>query len=124
MTVLRGFAIVIASVVAGALAGLGIGYSLGSWAPAYYRGVIRAGDSPNFDPVQVGIGLGLTQGAGAGLVVGCVIVLAVAWHNSRRQVVIQGWAGSTSLQPPGGRDIGSSEAFTPSPPPSAHESFR
>jgi hypothetical protein len=119
MTIVRGFAVVIASAVVGALAGVGVGYSLGAVAPAYYRGVFPNGNSPEFDPVQVGIGLGLTQGAVAGLVVGCVVVLAVAWYNSRRQVVIQGWAPNPSVQPAGGRDLAFSEGFSPSARPPA-----
>jgi hypothetical protein len=89
MTVLRGFGIVGASAMLCALVGLGIGYGLAVAIPSYYRGVFRDGNSPNFDPVQVGMGLGLSQGVIAGLVVGCVVVLAVAWYNSRRQIVIQ-----------------------------------
>lgn len=115
MTTARGFAVVILSAVIGALAGVGLGYSLGVLAPAYYRGVFQNGQSPEFDPVQVGIGLGLTQGAIAGLVVGCVIVLAVAWYNSRRQVIIQGWAPGQPEQSSGGRGAGSSESFRPPP---------
>jgi hypothetical protein len=89
MTVLRGFGIVLLSAVLGALIGCGIGYTLGVVTPAYYRGVFSTGNSPGFDPVQVGSGLGFTQGLVAGLLVGCVVVLAVAWFNARRQVIIQ-----------------------------------
>lgn len=49
-----------------AAAGAGIGWVLGTFAPGYYRTVFRCGDSPEFNPVQVGVGLGLTQGLGPG----------------------------------------------------------
>jgi hypothetical protein len=119
MTIVRGFAVVLASTIMGALAGVGIGYWLGVAMPSYYRCVFPNGNSPEFDPVQVGVGLGFTQGTIAGLVVGCVVVLAVAWYNSRRQVIVQGWAPDEPEQPPGGRGAGPSGAFRPAARPSA-----
>jgi len=53
-------------------------------APDYYRGVFHAVNNPDFDPISVGVGLGLTQGIFAGLLVGCVVVFTVAWYRSRR----------------------------------------
>jgi hypothetical protein len=88
MTVRRAFLIVAASAAVCAAAGAGIGWALGTFAPGYYRTVFRYGDSPDFDAVQVGVGLGLSPGVTAGLVVGCVVVLAVAWHDSRRQAIL------------------------------------
>jgi hypothetical protein len=84
MTVIRGFAIIVASGAAFAVGGGALGYSMARLIPSYYRGVFHGGDSPEFDPVQVGIGLGLSQGLIAGLVVGSVVVLAVALFQSRR----------------------------------------
>jgi hypothetical protein len=89
MTILRGFTIVALSVLFCALVGLSVGYTLGAVAPGYYRTVFRNGNSPEFDPVQVGVGLGLTQGLLCGLVVGCVVVISVTWYNSRRQIMIR-----------------------------------
>lgn len=85
MTVVRGFVIILASGGAFALGGGAMGYALGQLAPSYYRSVFHGGDAPSFDPVQVGIGLGVTQGLFAGLVVGAVVVLAVALSGSRHQ---------------------------------------
>jgi hypothetical protein len=62
--------------------------------PGYYRTVFRYGDSPDFNAVEVGVGLGLTQGLMAGVAVGCVVVLAVAWHGSRRRTVLNQVLGS------------------------------
>jgi len=85
MTVARGFGIIIASGIGFGTAGGLVGSTLGRVAPAYYRNVFRRGESPAFDPVQVGLGLGMTQGLIAGLVVGSVVVLAVALANLRRR---------------------------------------
>ncbi len=81
MTVIRGFLITLASGFAGGVMGLGIGFLLGRFAPDYYRVMFRM--PIDLDPTQAGIGLGLTQGLGAGLMVGLVIVLTVAWYESR-----------------------------------------
>ena len=83
MTVIRGFIITIVSGVAGGLIGTGIGFLLGHFAPDYYRIVFRMPRSVELDPIQAGIGLGMTQGLAAGLVVGLVIVVTTAWYNAR-----------------------------------------
>lgn len=87
MTVLKGFLIIILSGIAFAIGGGAIGYTLGVVMPGYYRAIFSSGREAWFDPVAVGLGLGLTQGLIAGLAVGSVIVLAVAWYNSRRQAL-------------------------------------
>jgi len=65
----------------GALLGLALGALLGVFLPEYYRGVFDGGDSPGFNPLAVGIGLGLTQGAGFGAVVGSVLIAAFCWYK-------------------------------------------
>lgn len=83
MTVARGFVItIISGVVFGCLGG-GAGWLLGSFAPDYYRLVFRIPPEVRIDPAQAGLGLGVTQGVGTGLLIGLVIVVAVAWYNSR-----------------------------------------
>ena len=84
MTILRGFAIIIGSAIFFAVAGGAIGYLLAITIPQYYRDVFRAGQNPDFDPVAVGLGLGITQGAIAGLLVGAIVVIAVTWYNVRK----------------------------------------
>lgn len=79
--VMRGFLIVLCSGAVGALLGLILGGLLGSVAPDYYRAVFG---NPNLNPLQVGAGLGLTQGLGTGIVVGCVVLLAVAISRRRQ----------------------------------------
>ena len=83
MTVLRGFAITIAGGFAFGLLGAGAGYLLGSVAPDYYRTVFRMPPEVSIDPAQAGLGLGVTQGLAAGLIIGLVIVVSVAWYNLR-----------------------------------------
>lgn len=83
MTVIRGFMTTIASGLAFACFGAIAGYLLGSIAPDYYRTVFRIPPQALIDPAQAGLGLGVTQGLGAGLIVGLVIVVSVGWHNSR-----------------------------------------
>lgn len=69
--------IIIASGAAFAIGGDALGSALARLTPSYYRSVFHGGESPAFDPVQVGIGLGVSQGLIAGLVVGSIVVLAV-----------------------------------------------
>jgi hypothetical protein len=84
MTVAKGFPIVVFSGIAFAAGGGLIGYVLAVLAPGYYRGVSSSGREPWFDPVAVGLGLGISQGLICGVIVGAIVVLAVAWYNSRR----------------------------------------
>ena len=93
MTVRRAFLIVAGSAFLCGLIGAGLGLTLGTFSPGYYRTVFRYGNSDNFNPVEVGVGLGLSQGVIAGLVVGCVVVLAVAWYESRRDSILRSAAG-------------------------------
>ena len=83
MTVVRGFAITIASGIAFGCFGALAGYALGSVAPDYYRIVFRIPSDIAINPAQAGLGLGVTQGCVSGLIIGLVIVVAVAWYNSR-----------------------------------------
>jgi hypothetical protein len=82
--VARAILVVAVCSIAGAAIGTGVGYSLGRFAPAYYRSVFREGNAPGFDPVEVGIGLGLTQGIALGFIAGIVIVLALMRRSRRR----------------------------------------
>ena len=74
---------VVASTVAGALAGTAIGFCLGKFAPGYYRSVFWAGQLQDFDPVAVGIGQGLTQGLAFGAIVGIALVAVLCWYHTR-----------------------------------------
>ena len=67
-----------------AIIGAGLGYGLGTLAPDYYRSLL-GGWSPGFDPVSVGVGLGLTQGMAGGVVVGLAVVALLCWRETRLQ---------------------------------------
>jgi hypothetical protein len=81
MSVVRAFAIIIACGAAFAIGGGALGYALACLMPSYYHSVFHGGESPAFDPVQVGIGLGVLQGLIVGLVVGSIVDLAVGFHR-------------------------------------------
>ena len=81
LTVICGF--IITSGIAFAAIGGVLGYAIGTFAPDYYRIMFHIPPSIELDPVQAGLGLGLTQGLAAGLVIGLVIVVACAWYRSR-----------------------------------------
>lgn len=83
MTIFRGFAITLASGLVFALVGAGLGFLLGTYAPDYYRIVFNIPPGFPLEPAQAGLGLGLTQGLGGGLIIGLVIVVTVAWFNAR-----------------------------------------
>lgn len=63
--------------------GTAIGYGLGRFNPGYYRAVYVNGKDPEFDPIAVGVGLGLTQGTAAGVVIGLALVALLCWQDIR-----------------------------------------
>lgn len=87
MTLIKALSIILGLTALGAtLGGIG-GYLLGTLNPQYYRGVFRDGHHPEFDPVAVGVGLGVSQWAAGGLVVGTFLVLVLTWYDLRcRQI--------------------------------------
>ncbi len=70
-------------------AGTLVGYGLGRFVPGYYRGVFadEAGPNPNLNPVDVGIGLGCSEGLLLGAVVGTAVAVFLAWRRSRLTTV-------------------------------------
>ena len=84
ISVRRALTIIVASTLAFAVIGCLIGVTLGQFAPAYYRAMFDRSDAA-FNPTQMGIGLGVTQGAMAGAVIGLVLVALSAWFDSRRR---------------------------------------
>ena len=75
--------IVIGSTIVCGIAGLGIGWALGTFVPGYYRSIFLRGQDPDFDPVAIGIGQGLTQGIVLGAVIGLILVAMNYWFRSR-----------------------------------------
>jgi hypothetical protein len=80
----RALTIIAAFGIGFAVVGTLVGYGLGTFAPDYYRGVVSGGRQPNFNPVDVGIGLGCSEGLLFGAVVGTVVVVVLAWRQSGR----------------------------------------
>lgn len=85
MTIIRALATVAACVLLFAVGGASAGWGLGRLAPGYYREVFSRGDEPNFDPVEVGVGLGLTQGISGGALLGVALVAIGGWLQLRRE---------------------------------------
>jgi hypothetical protein len=57
---------------------------VGYWLPGYYEGLFsRASERPDFDPVSVGAGLGLTQGLLVGAILGAFLVAVLTWQHVR-----------------------------------------
>jgi len=72
------------TLLAGAI-GASLGYGVGTLAPSYYRGLFYSGREEWFDPVSVGVGLGLSQGTAVGVVVGLAVVALLCWRDTRFQ---------------------------------------
>ncbi|MFQ3592332.1 MAG: hypothetical protein SNJ82_03965, partial [Gemmataceae bacterium] len=68
MSLTHGVLLVLGLTALGCVVGGVLGYPLDTTFPSYYRGVFPNGTSPEFDPVAVGLGLGLSQGAMFGAV--------------------------------------------------------
>jgi hypothetical protein len=67
----------------GACFGGSLGYGLGRFVPGYYRSVFPSAENPNFDPVGVGLGLGVSQGTAFGAFIGLGLVTVLALRESR-----------------------------------------
>ncbi len=64
-----------------ACVGAMVGATIGTVAPEYYTSVFRHGDSPDFNPLQVGIGLGVTQGLASGVAISIAVLALLAWRD-------------------------------------------
>ena len=60
------------------------GYFLGTKFPGYYRSVFSNGSSPEFDPVAVGVGQGISQGFIGGAVAGVLIILIIIIKKNKK----------------------------------------
>jgi hypothetical protein len=94
----KAFAIILTGALGFALVGGGIGFLIGTFAPDYYYATFQMArwpTGPSFDPVQAGLGLGITQGFVGGTVVGVLVVLAIA--------LAQRWPGRPRVELGDGR---------------------
>jgi hypothetical protein len=79
------FAVFVASVVLCAIGGGLLGKLIAVEFPHYYPSVFStSATQPYFDAAEMGIATGVGQGAAAGLLVGAVVVLALAIAHRRR----------------------------------------
>ena len=77
------FGVIAASGAVFGIAGMVVGLALGVAMPGYFRGV----SSDAVDPLQVGMGLGLSQGLFAGVAVASALVAAMTtWRGRSREV--------------------------------------
>lgn len=84
MTIRNSIGTVAGCVLMGACFGGSLGFGLAIFAPGYYRTVFRNPNEPQFDPTDIGVGLGLIQGTALGTVVGLVLVTVLCWQEIRR----------------------------------------
>ena len=84
-------AFVMASSLFFSAVGCTIGYEIATVAPQYYRTGLNHGYGPEFlrvEPelpaMEVGMGLGLIQGAAAGAAVGVIVVAILNWYELRK----------------------------------------
>jgi hypothetical protein len=83
MNVNRALATVAGTGIGFGIAGSLIGALLGRIAPGFYQQMLPLRDPVHFNPVEVGIGLGLTNGLGWGLAIGVLLVAIIAWKDTR-----------------------------------------
>ena len=83
MTAIKSLVTILVTGIAFACVGALIGAIIGAVAPGYYRTVFRHADLANFNPIQVGIGLGVTQGFSAGVAIALAVIALLAWRDGR-----------------------------------------
>lgn len=83
MTIGKALLAVIGVTGAFATAGGFIGFAVGKLIPGYYRSIYLNGNSPDFNPTDVGIGCGISAGLIMGIIVGLGVVFIVTWHQVR-----------------------------------------
>lgn len=67
-----------------AIGGAAIGFGIGAFSPGYYRRVFGSGKEPDFNPIDVGIGMGLSEGLMIGVFVGALFAVFLARRKFRR----------------------------------------
>ena len=83
MNLVKALATVVGMAVGFGVGGTAIGALLGHVAPGFFRQMLPLRDPANFNPVELGIGLGLTNGLGWGLAIGVLLVAIIAWKETR-----------------------------------------
>lgn len=78
---LKAYLALFAGALVGVAGGGGIGWTLGTHAPGFYRAWAPNADSPDFDVLQYAIGLGSLQGLGVGLGVSILLIAILCWRD-------------------------------------------
>lgn len=84
MIYLRPLLVLISCLIGGSILGGVVGYFLGKWTPEYYRAVFDVAEAENFNAVETGVGLGVSQGLVAGAVLGTILVVTVEFCSRSR----------------------------------------
>ena len=61
------------------------GYFIGTKFPNYYRSVFRNGQSPDFDPIAVGVGQGIGQGFAGGALIGLLVIFILSKAQVKKE---------------------------------------
>lgn len=83
MNVFKALATVVGTAVGFGIAGTTIGAFLGKYTPGLFLSLLPYRDSEVFDPMEVGIGLGLVNGLAWGIVIGILVVAILSWREVR-----------------------------------------
>ncbi len=81
MNILKAITTVAATTILSAIVGGLIGAGLGKIAPTYYLQTLHVRDSNSFNAIEMGLGLGVTQGLIGGIIVGMLIVGFLVWKE-------------------------------------------
>lgn len=88
MTLQKAFLTATGSALVCGLLGALLGWSIGTFAPDAYVGMLRL-PPESFSPVQFGIGVGLINGLFTGLGLAILLVGIMAWHDVRTRQISQ-----------------------------------
>jgi hypothetical protein len=100
MTAISALKTVLVWSIAFACVGGLVGATIGVVAPEYYRTVFRRGDSRNFNALQVGVGLGVTQGVASGCAISLAVLTLLAWRDIRTARPRAESDGPNNVNPP------------------------
>ena len=79
MTITKAILSVVICMAIGALIGGSVGFLIGYFTPQALAMQFRLGN--NFDPVQIGVGIGIPQGLMLGALVGVALVAILSWRE-------------------------------------------
>ena len=83
MNIFKALGTVVGTAAGFGIAGAGVGALLGRVAPSFFIQMLPLRDPAHFDPLELGIGLGMTNGLGWGLAIGVLLVAILAWRETR-----------------------------------------